>query len=65
MAKLIYFMVIALDGYTEDESGRFCWGAAGEEELHTDMEDVSTFGASPVACGLISNSLSSGGCAGA
>ena len=65
MAKLIYFMVTSLDGHTEDERGRFGWGVAAEEELHNDMEVVSTFGASPVTCGLISNSLRSGGCAGA
>ena len=61
MAKLIYFMVTSLDGYTEDERGRFGWGVAAEEELHNDMEVVSTFGASPVTCGLISNSLRSSG----
>jgi hypothetical protein len=37
MAKLIYSMVMSLDGYTEDEHGRFGWGAAADEELHTDI----------------------------
>ena len=27
MAKLIYSMITSLDGYTEDERGRFGWGA--------------------------------------
>ena len=45
MAKLIYSMVMSLDGYTEDEHGRFDWGVAGDAELHTDIcELVSTFG---------------------
>ena len=62
MPKLIYFMVTSLDGCTEDERGRFGWGVAGEEELHTDLcKFVSAFGTSSVACGLISNSLRSSG----
>ncbi|HMH15446.1 MAG TPA: dihydrofolate reductase family protein [Edaphobacter sp.] len=45
MAKLIYSMVLSLDGYTEDEHGRFGWGVAGDEELHTDIcKLVSSFG---------------------
>jgi dihydrofolate reductase len=45
MAKLIYSMVMSLDGYTEDEHGRFGWGVAGDEELHTDIcKLVSSFG---------------------
>ena len=27
MARLIYSMLTSLDGYTEDEHGRFGWGA--------------------------------------
>ena len=27
MGKLIYSMLTSLDGYTEDEHGRFGWGA--------------------------------------
>jgi hypothetical protein len=29
MGKLIYSMLTSLDGYTEDEHGRFRWGAWG------------------------------------
>ena len=32
-AKLIYSMLISLDGYTEDESGKFDW-AMPDETLH-------------------------------
>jgi dihydrofolate reductase len=35
MAKLIYSMLTSLDGYTEDERGRFGWGAPEDEEVHT------------------------------
>ncbi len=35
MAKLIYMMNTSLDGYTEDENGRFDWGAPKDEEVHT------------------------------
>jgi dihydrofolate reductase len=34
MARLIYSMMISLDGYTEDEQGRFGWGAPADEEVH-------------------------------
>jgi dihydrofolate reductase len=45
MAKLIYSMVTSLDGYTEDEHGRFGWGVAGDAELHSDIcKLVSSFG---------------------
>ena len=30
MGKLIYSMLVSLDGYTEDEHGRFGWGAPEE-----------------------------------
>jgi RibD C-terminal domain len=33
MAKLIYSMLTSLDGYTEDEHGRFGWGAPEDEEV--------------------------------
>lgn len=43
MAKLIYALNMSLDGYTEDEHGRFGWGA--DEELHIDIcKLVSVFG---------------------
>ena len=45
MAKLIYAMNMSLDGYTEDEHGRFGWGGDADEELHTDIcKLVSSFG---------------------
>jgi dihydrofolate reductase len=44
MAKLIYLMNTSLDGYTEDEHGRFDWGVAEDEELHSGIcEFVSSF----------------------
>ena len=33
MAKLIYVMPVSLDGYIEDESGRFDWSVPSEEFL--------------------------------
>jgi len=35
MARLIYSMLTSLDGYTEDEHGRFGWGAPADEEVHS------------------------------
>ena len=35
MGKLIYSMLTSLDGYTEDEQGRFGWGAREDEEVHS------------------------------
>jgi dihydrofolate reductase len=35
MAKLIYMMNTSLDGYIEDEHGRFEWTAPKDEEAHT------------------------------
>ena len=35
MAKLIYMMNISLDGYIEDEQGRFEFAAPKDEEVHT------------------------------
>jgi dihydrofolate reductase len=44
MAKLIYSMCTSLDGYTEDEHGRFGWGVFEDEEAHTYIcELVSSF----------------------
>jgi hypothetical protein len=34
MGKLIYSMLTSLDGYTEDEHGRFGLGAPEEEKVH-------------------------------
>jgi dihydrofolate reductase len=45
MAKLIYSMLTSLDGYTEDEHGRFGWGAPEDEEVHSYINQlVSSFG---------------------
>jgi hypothetical protein len=35
MAKLIYSMLVSLDGYTEDEHGHFGWGAPEDAEVHS------------------------------
>lgn len=44
MAKLIYMMNTSLDGYTQDEHGRFDWAAPKDEEVHTWVcELVSAF----------------------
>ena len=44
MAKLIYLMNTSLDWYTEDQHGRFGWGATEDDELHSDIcEFVSSF----------------------
>ena len=39
MAKLIYSVLASLDGYIEDESGRFDW-AAPDEEVHSFVNDL-------------------------
>ena len=39
MARLIYFAIASLDGYIEDESGRFDW-AAPDEEVHSFANDL-------------------------
>lgn len=45
MAKLIYFMNASLDGYTEDEHGRFGWTVPADEEVHSFVTElVSAFG---------------------
>ena len=45
MAKLIYAINMSLDGYTEDELGRFGWIAPDDVELHSNVcELVSAFG---------------------
>jgi len=35
MGKLIYAMLLSLDGYTEDEHGRFGRGAPEDEDVHS------------------------------
>ncbi len=39
MAKLIYSAICSLDGYTEDEQGKFDW-AAPSEEVHAFVNDL-------------------------
>jgi dihydrofolate reductase len=39
MAKLIYSMLMSLDGYIEDETGRFDW-AMPDQEVHTFVNDL-------------------------
>jgi len=39
MGKLIYAAIASLDGYVEDESGRFDW-AAPDEEVHAFANDL-------------------------
>jgi hypothetical protein len=44
MAKLIYSMIMSLDGYTEDERGGFGWGPP-DEEVHSYLNELaSSFG---------------------
>ena len=45
LAKLIYSMMMSLDGYTEDEYGRFGWGAPEDEAVHSHINQLgSSFG---------------------
>ena|SRR5438270_4052103 len=39
MAKLIYSAIASLDGYVEDEHGKFDW-AAPDEEVHAFVNDL-------------------------
>ena len=39
MAKLIYSVIMSLDGFIEDEDGNFDW-AAPDEEVHTFVNDL-------------------------
>ena len=40
MAKLIYVAIQSLDGYIEDETGRFDWGEP-DDEVHAFINDVA------------------------
>ena len=42
MAKLIYGMITSLDGYTEDEHGRFGWGAPEDEGVHSYINELAS-----------------------
>ena len=45
MAKLIYSMILSLDGYTQDAQGDFGWGAPEDEDVHSFInERASSFG---------------------
>jgi dihydrofolate reductase len=45
MARLIYSMLTSLDGHTEDEHGRFGWGAPEDEAVHSYFNELgSSFG---------------------
>ncbi|WP_163506339.1 dihydrofolate reductase family protein [Fodinicola acaciae] len=41
MAKLIYSMLMSLDGYVEDEKGAFGWGAPSDEDVHTYVNELA------------------------
>ena len=40
--KLIYSMLMSLDGYTEDEHGDFGWGAPEDEEVHSYVNELAS-----------------------
>jgi dihydrofolate reductase len=42
MAKLVYSMLTSLDGYTEDEHGRFGWGPPEDEEVHSYINELAS-----------------------
>jgi len=42
MAKLIYSMLMSLDGYTEDEQGSFGWGAPEDAEVHLYVNELAS-----------------------
>ena len=50
MAKLIYGMITSLDGYTEDEHGRFGWGAPEDESVHAPWKWAAARGSSRMVC---------------
>jgi dihydrofolate reductase len=42
MARLIYSMIMSLDGYTEDEQGDFGWGAPEDEQVHSYINELAS-----------------------
>jgi dihydrofolate reductase len=42
MAKLIYSMLMSLDGYTEDEHGAFGWAAPADAEVHSYVNELAS-----------------------
>lgn len=41
MAKLIYGMIMSLDGYVEDAEGKFGWGAPEDQDVHTHINELA------------------------
>jgi dihydrofolate reductase len=41
MARLIYAMIMSLDGYTEDAQGDFSWGAPEDAAVHTYINELA------------------------
>jgi len=41
MAKLIYGMLTSLDGFVEDEEGRFGWSAPESEQVHSYVNELT------------------------
>ena len=42
MAKLIYGMLMSLDGYVEDAHGRFGWSAPEDEAVHSYINELAS-----------------------
>jgi hypothetical protein len=42
MAKLIYGMIQSLDGYVEDENGKFGGGAPEDESVHAYVNELAS-----------------------
>lgn len=42
MARLIYGMITTLDGYVEDEQGKFGWGAPEDEGVHGYINELAS-----------------------
>jgi dihydrofolate reductase len=42
MARLIYSMLVSLDGYIEDEQGDFGWGAPEDGEVHSYINELAS-----------------------
>lgn len=42
MARLIYSMLMSLDGYTEDAHGDFGWGAPEDEAVHSYVNELAS-----------------------
>jgi dihydrofolate reductase len=42
MTRLIYSMLISLDGYVEDADGHFGWGVPEDEEVHSQINELAS-----------------------